>query len=473
MLRAAAALLLCASRLPRGDAADTLPAGEKLEAGSGLVSESGSAQLNLQKSDGNLVLYAEPGQTVLWSAKGAGGNPGDRLQMQGDGNLVLYSSGGTALWSAGTTGSGATNAVLHGNCSFALYTSTGEEVWSTGTRCVAPTPPAPTPAPAPAPPPSPGDSLSFLVLGDWGGSSDSKPTTTGQKDNSKGMATVANQLGDTQFVMAVGDNFYESGIQGSDSSKRFETTFENVYVQPELQCPWYVVAGNHDHGAKGVVGNVTAQIAYSKDSSRWNFPSLWYTFSKSAGGKTTQVVYIDTVVISGMSYEDEATGRFVEGEAHPLQALAPTQLQWLDDTLAASTADYLWVSGHYPIYSQCKHGPTSELQSDVLPLMRKYNASGYISGHDHCLGHFNAGPKDGAMQFVLSGAGKDNSYTASNVDNKANAGVLKFRMDGSERQGTDAGFASLTATATSTVVKYYASDGTLLYTADPILPRNV
>ena len=95
----------------------------------------------------------------------------------------------------------------------------------------------------------------------------------------------------------MGDNFYSSGIHGDDHAKRFKDTFEDAYPEPELQLPWYVIAGNHDHG-----GNVSAQIAYTADSSRWKYPDYWYTFSSTQGGVTVQVAMIDTVVLAGMSY---------------------------------------------------------------------------------------------------------------------------------------------------------------------------
>lgn len=95
-------------------------------------------------------------------------------------------------------------------------------------------------------------------------------------------------------VFIQGDNFYSSGINGDASNFRFRTTFEDVYTSEALQIPFYVVAGNHDH-----LGNVTAQIEYSKLSSRWTFPSPYYkksfSFDNGRGGNTTfDLIMIDT-----------------------------------------------------------------------------------------------------------------------------------------------------------------------------------
>jgi hypothetical protein len=120
-----------------------------------------------------------------------------------------------------------------------------------------------------------GSHLRWLVIGDWGGNANAnaaKPyTTSAQWTTARAMAGVARDI-DAAFVVSTGDNFYQDGVQSIDD-ERFEYTFEDVYADARLQrMPWYMVAGNHDH-----LGNVSAQLAYTHRSSRWRFPSEWYT----------------------------------------------------------------------------------------------------------------------------------------------------------------------------------------------------
>ena len=107
------------------------------------------------------------------------------------------------------------------------------------------------------------EQLSFLAIGDWGGTDGAPYYEPGQMACSHGMAKVAHAL-DSKFVVALGDNFYGSGIHGNAHNPRFRETFEDVYTDKALQTPWYIIAGNHDH-----LGNVTAQIEYTQWSARW------------------------------------------------------------------------------------------------------------------------------------------------------------------------------------------------------------
>jgi tartrate-resistant acid phosphatase type 5 len=172
-----------------------------------------------------------------------------------------------------------------------------------------------------------------------------------------------------------GDNMYYYGIDESSDANdmRFQRTFEDVYTQPELQIPWYVIAGNHDWR-----GNVQAQIDYTALSERWNFPDYKHAhkFSWQEGEQTleVEVLMIDTTQLSGMGpdvspdhplYFSQPTG--------PLNAtLASETYSWLEEKMAASTADYLWVAGHYPVYSACPHGGTQSLLDNLKPMLDQY-----------------------------------------------------------------------------------------------------
>eukprot|EP01061_Rhynchopus_euleeides_P046871 TRINITY_DN90_c0_g2_i1.p1 TRINITY_DN90_c0_g2~~TRINITY_DN90_c0_g2_i1.p1 ORF type:complete len:332 (+),score=110.36 TRINITY_DN90_c0_g2_i1:60-1055(+) len=312
--------------------------------------------------------------------------------------------------------------------------------------------------------------LSFLTIGDWGGASDDQPTTEAEIDNNAGMGAVAQQLGDVSFVMAMGDNFYSHGISGDSHSARFTQTFEDVFTHSALQLPWYVIAGNHDH-----LGNVSAQIAYTQEcpSQRWQFPASHYTFNRTftgASGKpvTVQVIYFDSVLFAGMSYHDEETGEFVAATGPEDEALMATQLEWLEAQLKASTADYLFVSAHYPVYSHCQHGPTESLKLLVLPHLRKYNATGFLAGHDHCLGHYVAHD----LVFSVSGAGKSCCYSPKHVKSIPKDS-MRFHMDADQTYGAKGGFASVTLSESSGHIAYYDEAGKVLYTSDTFAPRRV
>jgi hypothetical protein len=86
--------------------------------------------------------------------------------------------------------------------------------------------------------------IHFLAVGDWGGSGSTPFTTPAQIASASGMDLIAKNI-NSQFVVALGDNFYDSGISTNENSARFGETFETVYTGSYLQSPWYVVAGNH------------------------------------------------------------------------------------------------------------------------------------------------------------------------------------------------------------------------------------
>ena len=49
---------------------------------------------------------------------------------------------------------------------------------------------------------------------------------------------------DAEFVIALGDNFYDDGTESTED-ELWETVFHDVYTAPSLNIPWYGVLGNH------------------------------------------------------------------------------------------------------------------------------------------------------------------------------------------------------------------------------------
>src|SRR5882672_10644893 len=106
--------------------------------------------------------------------------------------------------------------------------------------------------------------LSFYVVGDWG------------RDGKRGQLEVSEAMNKTthlitpKFIISTGDNFYPDGVKTVDD-KQWQTSFEKVYTADGLQCPWYVVLGNHDYHS-----NPQAEVEYSKTNKRWQMPSRYY-----------------------------------------------------------------------------------------------------------------------------------------------------------------------------------------------------
>mmetsp|Transcript_83374 Transcript_83374/g.269785 ORF Transcript_83374/g.269785 Transcript_83374/m.269785 type:complete len:354 (-) Transcript_83374:680-1741(-) len=317
---------------------------------------------------------------------------------------------------------------------------------------------------------------SFLAVGDWGGDSDKEPTTKAQIKTAAGMAKVAKSLR-VDSVFMLGDNFYNSGVK-TCSSPRFDETFESVYgAQAALSnLQFHIIAGNHDHR-----GSVEAQLAYN-GSARWHFPSEYYKLSKawktsSGESRSLDILFVDTVELVGNS-----DGEFAHRHGHELagpedKARADVQWTWLEQGLSSSTADFLWVAGHFPIYSAGDDGTTDLLVRQMLPLLKKYGAH-YISGHDHMFEHLETE----GVQMFLAGAGMECCYDDSHMDTVPD-GVLKFLVSGDQGTGKsighrdfkgdiDGGFASLQFSDEDVQVSFHVQDGSILHSAAPVSMRS-
>ncbi|KAI6230406.1 Tartrate-resistant acid phosphatase type 5 [Aphelenchoides fujianensis] len=267
--------------------------------------------------------------------------------------------------------------------------------------------------------------VDVFVVGDTGGLSIDLTNTLGAHTTTKvqnrlavSLAEAAERIAKPDFIINVGDNIYWNGVDNVNDS-RFETLFEEPYADGRLMVPWYMIGGNHDH-----LGNISAQIEYSLNKGKWTFPNLFYkaSYSFAGGTKTADFIFVDTIVMCGNSVDPDSRSiaawlwhslmnkKALLGPGLKHTSEAPRQWRWLEDQLRNSTADYIFVSGHYPIHSVSSHGPLDCLKHKLDPLLRKYNVSAYLAGHDHTLQHFietkatDTNPKS-TMHYIVSGVG--------------------------------------------------------------------
>ncbi|EDO33903.1 predicted protein, partial [Nematostella vectensis] len=282
--------------------------------------------------------------------------------------------------------------------------------------------------------------LAFLAIGDFGGKAWPPYYTGTLKNVAKTMGKVA-RTKSARFVLGLGDNFYWNGVKNVNDF-RFQSTFENVFNAPALhKTTWHMIAGNHDY-----LGNVLAQIAYTKVSRRWNFPNYYYTKVERIPGTcvTVQVVMIDTTLLC---YK-----RTSERIAH---------YKWLEETLKNSSADYLVVAGHHPVYSAGVHGSTYCLQQKLRPLLWAYDVTAYLSGHDHNLQHIKE--KNYDVHYFVSGSASNHNALQLHKGCLPCDSLRYFN-------GRIGAFALLEATPKSLKVTFISERGRVLYSAD-ISPR--
>jgi hypothetical protein len=109
----------------------------------------------------------------------------------------------------------------------------------------------------------------------------------------------------------------------------------------------------------------------------------------------------------------------------PDAPLAAKQLEWLEARMNSSTADYLWVGAHYPVWAIGNDGPTG-IRATMRPLLERWGAQ-WFNGHQHDLEHIVEKGHD--VNYVSTGAGKFCCYKDSNLDTVPQ-GSIKFAISG-------------------------------------------
>ena len=137
----------------------------------------------------------------------------------------------------------------------------------------------------------------------------------------------------------------------------------------------------------------------------------------------------------------------------------------LQSVLAASTATWLIVAGHHPIFSRGEHGDTAALQTRLLPILQKYGVHAYLNGHDHTLQHISWQ----GLEFFTSGRG---SYSAADNNPPGYWGHRDDNAQGEARFGSlTVGFGEVAATEDVLKVSFRDRQGSLLYSTKLTNPR--
>ncbi len=243
--------------------------------------------------------------------------------------------------------------------------------------------------------------LQFIALGDFGTGG------LGQRAVAFGMAGKS-RLDPVEFVLLLGDNFYEDGVESVDD-KQFQSKFEGMYNSPSLQVPFYVVLGNHDYR-----GNAEAQVEYTGLSKRWKMPARYYTFTQTIDDSTeVQFFALDTNPIAA-------------GDSQ-----AAEQIAWLKSELDKSRARWKIVFGHHPLYSGGHHGNDEEtltIRARLEPILEPA-IDLYLSGHDHDQQLIK--PLDKRLHYAVSGAGakcRDVEWKDGTIYAGTNLGFAWFRL---------------------------------------------
>lgn len=241
-----------------------------------------------------------------------------------------------------------------------------------------------------------GKALNFIIVSDWGWNGFKH-----QQDVADQMAKTADSV-DAKFIATCGDNFQVSGV-ASTQDPLWMSNYENVYKGISLQVDWFPVFGNYDYK-----GSPQAEIDYSKVSRRWRLTDHYYTFVKKVNDSVSvRLIFLDTPPLVNEYYK-------IPGE-YPEIAKQDTvkEMKWLKGVLENSKEQWKLVFGHHPVYSASqKHGNTSEMLKRVKPLLEKYNAQFYFSGHDHDFQYLHEKGKN--VEYIVTGTGGETRPASKN-----------------------------------------------------------
>lgn len=263
--------------------------------------------------------------------------------------------------------------------------------------------------------------LRFIAMGDGGEGNESQYAVAAAVEQ------VCADKGGCEFVLYLGDNFYDNGVD-SAMDTQFQTKFEEPYA--DLDMPFHIVLGNHDYGELSFLWEKSAyEIEYTNYSDKWELPSEWYSLSYPN---------LDLFIFD--------TTRFMWN--HQTGAQQDDMDQWI----AASNAPWKIAMGHHPYLSNGQHGNAGNYEGfpfppqlagttvkEVLDDSVCGKVDLYLCGHDHNRQWHQdtCGPNNSPTHFIVTGAAAkttDFAYHSGGNDvyweNDVTPGFLLLEIEG-------------------------------------------
>lgn len=222
------------------------------------------------------------------------------------------------------------------------------------------------------------DRVRFIGLGDWGETTE-RPGVLAVRD---GVLRDA-KTGNYDFILAVGDNFYDNGVQNVTDPLWKSYWFDRFRIGSELTLPWISFLGNHDH-----YGKIDAQIAYglsgAMGSKYWIMPSKFFSVdAKVATGEKFKLVVPDTMTLNWTN-----------------------DSPWITQEFNDPKAVFVFAAGHHHVYSSGGRGDNKDASIVAFNQLIQSTPSvkGYLAGHEHDMQYMRAAGKD---YFMFGGGGRE------------------------------------------------------------------
>ena len=248
--------------------------------------------------------------------------------------------------------------------------------------------------------------LIYFSIGDWGANPSQDNCA---KYVSNTMSYYYPYLSPSpNFTVSLGDNFYDKGVSDIHDNI-WDTNWFSVFIRPfySLQnMRWFSILGNHDY--YGGMASVDAQVEMTKYSKNWEMPDKdFYSYDEES---SSYHIFIDTIKIYPELYDET---RKLYNEADVEDSLINLENKLIH--AKKLKVQWIFVYGHYQLFSNGYYGNYNVMIQRLLPLLRKYKVSVYFSGHEH---NFQFLKYDN-IYFCVNGAGAFKSqvhYYNSNIE---------------------------------------------------------